>query len=148
MTGTKDQARPHIASASKSDLRAIANSKDKKPAVRTLGSCTNRSDSSDHRRRGCPPILVYEDPDGILEICDGVTRAIRIAKLAPGQTVPIVVIGQYRTEASGQVVDVGPRRWLACSDVAPREQLLNGICHWLISSGVTRSKTTHHSPMS
>ena len=40
-----------------------------------------------------PPILVYEDPDGILEISDGVTRATRIAKLAPGQTVPIVVIG-------------------------------------------------------
>jgi hypothetical protein len=43
-----------------------------------------------------PPILVYEDPDGILEISDGVTRATRIAKLSPGQTVPIVVIGQYR----------------------------------------------------
>ena len=35
-----------------------------------------------------PPILVYEDPDGVLEISDGVTRATRIAKLAPGQTVP------------------------------------------------------------
>ncbi len=43
-----------------------------------------------------PPILVYEDPDGILEISDGVTRATRIAKLAPGETVPIVVIGRYR----------------------------------------------------
>ena len=43
-----------------------------------------------------PPIFVYEDPDGILEISDGVTRATRIAKLAPGQTVPIVVIGHYR----------------------------------------------------
>jgi hypothetical protein len=43
-----------------------------------------------------PPILVYEDPDGILEISDGVTRATRIAKLAPGQKVPIVVIGRYR----------------------------------------------------
>jgi hypothetical protein len=45
---------------------------------------------------GMPPILVHEDPDGVLEISDGVTRATRIAKLAPGQTVPIVVIGQYR----------------------------------------------------
>ncbi len=43
-----------------------------------------------------PPIFVYEDPDGILEISDGVTRATRIAKLAPGETVPIVVIGQYK----------------------------------------------------
>lgn len=43
-----------------------------------------------------PPILVYEDPDGVLEISDGVTRATRIAKLTPGQTVPILVIGSYR----------------------------------------------------
>jgi len=45
---------------------------------------------------GMPPIFVYEDPDGVLEISDGVTRATRIAKLAPGQTVPVVVIGRYR----------------------------------------------------
>ena len=43
-----------------------------------------------------PAIFVYEDPDGVLEISDGVTRATRIAKLAPGETVPVVVIGQYR----------------------------------------------------
>lgn len=48
-----------------------------------------------------PPVLVYEDPDGILEISDGVTRATRIAKQAPGQTVPIVVIGQYRRSRAG-----------------------------------------------
>ena len=48
-----------------------------------------------------PPILVYEDPDGVLEISDGVTRATRIAKLAPGQTVPIVVIGRYRRSRAG-----------------------------------------------
>src|SRR5205085_5524 len=47
-------------------------------------------------RQGMPPIFVYEDPDGVLEISDGVTRATRIAKLAPGQTVPVVVIGRYR----------------------------------------------------
>src|SRR5947209_16352562 len=44
---------------------------------------------------GMPPIFVYEDPDGVLEISDGVTRATRIAKLAPGETVPVVVIGHY-----------------------------------------------------
>ena len=43
-----------------------------------------------------PPIFVNEDPNGILEIADGVTRASRIAKLAPGETVPVVVIGRYR----------------------------------------------------
>jgi hypothetical protein len=47
-------------------------------------------------KSGLPPIFVYEDPDGVLEISDGVTRATRIAKLVPGETVPVVVIGQYR----------------------------------------------------
>lgn len=45
---------------------------------------------------GMPPIFVYEDPDGVLEISDGVNRATRIAKLAPGETVPVFVIGRYR----------------------------------------------------
>jgi hypothetical protein len=45
---------------------------------------------------GMPPIFAHEDPDGVLEISDGVTRATRIAKLAPGQTVPVIVIGRYR----------------------------------------------------
>src|SRR5579864_372461 len=44
---------------------------------------------------GMPPVFVYEDPNGALEIYDGVTRATRIAKLAPGQTVPVIVIGRY-----------------------------------------------------
>ena len=39
--------------------------------------------------------------DGVLEISDGVTRATWIAKLAPGETVPVVVIGQYRRSRSG-----------------------------------------------
>ena len=42
------------------------------------------------------PIFVYEDPDGVLEVSDGVTWATRIAKLAPGETVPVVVIGTYK----------------------------------------------------
>jgi hypothetical protein len=45
---------------------------------------------------GMPPIFVYEDPDGVLEMVDGVTRATRIARLAPNETVPVVVIGRYR----------------------------------------------------
>jgi hypothetical protein len=47
-------------------------------------------------KAGMPPIFVHEDPDGILEISDGVTRATRIAKLSPGETVPVIVIGHYR----------------------------------------------------
>jgi len=45
---------------------------------------------------GMPPILVYQDPDGLMEIIDGVTRATRIAKLAPNQRVSVIIIGQYR----------------------------------------------------
>jgi hypothetical protein len=45
---------------------------------------------------GMPPILVHEDCDGLLEITDGVTRATRIAKLSPQETVPVLVIGRYR----------------------------------------------------
>ncbi len=45
---------------------------------------------------GMPPLFVYEDPAGILEVSDGVTRATRIAKLLPGGTVPVIVIGHYR----------------------------------------------------
>jgi len=48
-----------------------------------------------------PPILVYEDPEGVLEVTDGVTRATRIAKLAPGEMVPVVVIGRYRRSRTG-----------------------------------------------
>ena len=40
-----------------------------------------------------PPIFANADPDGLLEIVDRVTRATRIAKLAPGEMVPVVVIG-------------------------------------------------------
>ena len=45
---------------------------------------------------GMPPILVYADPDGVMEIIDGVTRATRIARLAPEITVPVIIIGKYR----------------------------------------------------
>jgi hypothetical protein len=54
-------------------------------------------------KSGMPPILVYEDPDGVVEIGGGVTRATRIAKLAPGQTVPVVVIGRYRRARPGSL---------------------------------------------
>ena len=45
---------------------------------------------------GMPPILVYQDSDGLMEIIDGVTRATRIAKLAPDQPVSVIIIGRYR----------------------------------------------------
>jgi hypothetical protein len=50
---------------------------------------------------GMPPILVYEDPDGLMEIIDGVTRATRIAKLDSQQVVPVIIIGKYRRSRAG-----------------------------------------------
>lgn len=45
---------------------------------------------------GMPPIWVLECSDGVLQITNGVTRATRIAKLAPGQLVRVEVIGRLR----------------------------------------------------
>ena len=42
---------------------------------------------------GMPPLWVYEAADGVLVVYNGVTRATRIAKLAPGMTVSVEVIG-------------------------------------------------------
>ncbi len=50
---------------------------------------------------GTPPIFAYEAPDGLLEISDGVTRATRVAKLAPAVLVPVIVIGRYRRSRAG-----------------------------------------------
>ncbi len=45
---------------------------------------------------GMPPIWAYEGSDGVLVIFNGVTRATRIAKLAPGKLVRVEVIGKWR----------------------------------------------------
>jgi len=44
-----------------------------------------------------PRIVVYQASDGELVIYDGVTRATRAAKLAPGQRVFVEVIDKLRT---------------------------------------------------
>ena len=43
---------------------------------------------------GMPPLWVYEGSDGVLVIYNGVTRATRLAKLAPGTLIRVEVIGQ------------------------------------------------------
>jgi hypothetical protein len=48
-----------------------------------------------------PPLWVYEAADGVLVIYNGVTRATRIAKLAPGTTVPVEVIGKLPGNFAG-----------------------------------------------
>ncbi len=57
---------------------------------------------------GMPPVWVYEGSDGALEIVDGVTRATRAAKLAPGCLIRIEVLGRLRI-ARGQYPKVGDR---------------------------------------
>ena len=43
-----------------------------------------------------PPPWVYEGTDGELVIFNGVTRATRIAKLAPGKLIRVEVVGKIR----------------------------------------------------
>ena len=49
-----------------------------------------------------PPIQVFESTDGFYVIADGVTRATRVAKLLPGQSVRVVIIGPYGRKAVGR----------------------------------------------
>jgi hypothetical protein len=42
---------------------------------------------------GMPPPWVYQGNDGVLVLYNGVTRATRIAKLAPGTLIQVEVIG-------------------------------------------------------
>ena len=55
---------------------------------------------------GMPPPWVYEGTDGELVIFNGVTRATRIAKLAPGTLIRVEVIGRLRA-AFGSLPTVG-----------------------------------------
>ena len=48
---------------------------------------------------GMPPPWVYETKDGVLVLYNGVTRATRIAKLAPGTTIRVEVVGKLRRTA-------------------------------------------------
>jgi len=50
---------------------------------------------------GMPPPWVYEAADGVLVVYNGVTRATRIAKLAPGATLRVEVVGRLRRAYSG-----------------------------------------------
>lgn len=55
---------------------------------------------------GMPAIWVYCGSDGALLISNGVTRATRVAKLLPGQTVPVQVIG-HLPKAFGYLPTIG-----------------------------------------
>jgi hypothetical protein len=45
---------------------------------------------------GMPPLWAYECQDGTFLLVNGVTRATRIAKLAPGTLLPVEVVGRFR----------------------------------------------------
>ena len=55
---------------------------------------------------GMPPLVAYEGTDGALLLYNGVTRATRIAKLAPGAVVRVEVIGRLR-RACGSYPKIG-----------------------------------------
>jgi len=45
---------------------------------------------------GMPPPWVYRGSDGALVIYNGVTRATRIARLAPGTSIRVEVVGEIK----------------------------------------------------
>lgn len=49
-----------------------------------------------------PPPWVYEGTDGVLMLYNGVTRATRIAKLAPGTLIRVEVIGKLPKAFAGE----------------------------------------------
>lgn len=59
---------------------------------------------------GMPPPWVFEATDGVLVLYNGVTRATRIAKLAPGTLIQVEVIGRIGRPcgASPKVGDLLP----------------------------------------
>ncbi len=48
-----------------------------------------------------PPPWVYEASDGVPVLYNGITRATRIAKLAPGATIRVEVVGRLRRAYAG-----------------------------------------------
>ncbi len=51
---------------------------------------------------GMPPPWVYEGSDGVLVLYNGVTRATRMAKLAPGTRIRVEVIGKLPKAFAGE----------------------------------------------
>src|SRR5260370_1910739 len=51
---------------------------------------------------GMPPPWVYEGTDGALILYNGVTRATRLAKLSPGVSIRVEVIGKLPKAFAGE----------------------------------------------
>lgn len=58
---------------------------------------------------GMPRLVVSPDGSGRLQILDGATRATRVAKWLPGQTVPVEVIEEKPGEDYSTLPTIGER---------------------------------------
>lgn len=92
------------------DFRYIEPSELRVPPARSLGADAKKLQRQiaqfGKQIAGMPPLWVYEAADGVLVIYDGVTRATRIARLAPGMPVCVEVIGKLR-RACGHYPKIG-----------------------------------------
>lgn len=87
------------------DIRAVDPAELRLPSSRSSGAdpIKLQRQTAQHGTSitGMPPLLAYEGSDGILELVDGVTRATRVAKLLPGTTIRVEVIGKLRRPKAG-----------------------------------------------
>jgi hypothetical protein len=76
----------------------------------TPASSQGRSPLFGRAATGMPPPWVYEASDGVLVLYNGVTRATRIARLAPGVLIRVEVIGKLPRAFAGdpKIGDVLP----------------------------------------
>ena len=81
-----------IRSVDPSELRLPSSRRNGADPVKLQRQIARFGASSD----GMPLLEVYESTDGVLVVYNGVTRATRIAKLAPGTRVAVEVIGRLR----------------------------------------------------
>lgn len=51
-------------------------------------------------KAGMPSLVAYESEDGFLVLYNGVTRATRMAMLAPGVTITVEIIGRILVKAA------------------------------------------------
>lgn len=83
------------------------------PSIRPTGAdpvkLQRQIDQHGALTQGIPPIFVYRGIDGRFIILDGVTRAIRVAKLQSGMLVRVEVTGELSVPC-GHLPTVGEQR--------------------------------------
>lgn len=58
---------------------------------------------------GLPAAVAVRDGNGRLQLLDGVTRATRVARWLPGQTIPVDVIDEYPRADFSALPTIGER---------------------------------------